>query len=798
MLAHEARAANVVKSSLAATAVLGNPPYALKSSNLQEAHRALVEPYKFVNGIRIREKGALQFEKNINDDYVKFFRLCELRIAKSGAGVLALITNHTFLENSTLRGMRASLLNTFNALDFLDLNGNSNRQERLPDGSVDENVFEIKQGVAISILRRNGQATRRVSRGDIKGSQSLKYEYLLRSGLHDLLRQANFVPIPTNYRFMVAEQGGDNYEHFHPLDSIFLQSGAGFISARDNLVLDFDREQLVNRIEGLKRFNGTDQELCEEFGISNKKGWDIAGARVSLKSTKVSESIVSCSYRPFDTRWIFFDGAWVWGRSWPTSKHILGEPKNIALVTVKQIAEAEGFSHCLVVNSPADNRFTFSSRGVALQFPMLLLGGDSNVSESFLDAIKRSTQSGSNPKSVDAFAYVYAVLHSAKYRTDYSARLRLGFASIPIPRSRICFDELAAIGLELIDHHLAPTSAIGLNGEPTRFAPSEGVSFFGKDRAVRHVSSLEFRGDRSAADCQSGEVRVNETSGFTGVHERIWSHRVGGYQVLHKWLEDRRKAGRSLSDDDIAHWRRIYAALQATQKLMLQVDEVIERHGGWPTGPGEGGAFSLDHPPPSADVLAAQAAARPRGRRRAVQPGQQSLLGGDDDPEPAPARPTPAAPAVRMNGEDLDDGEMMCAMRATLAQAADALPRDDLIRAAARAMGYARTSARLADALDDAIRRAVRRGIATNERAALTLAARSIEDYERDALKAQVLAVVRAQRAWVPREDVPRLLARWLGFGRTGGRIVEATESVLRSLVRAGELQAQDGAVRPA
>jgi hypothetical protein len=196
--------------------------------------------------------------------------------------------------------------------------------------------------------------------------------------------------------------------------------------------------------------------------------------------------------------------------------------------------------------------------------------------------------------------------------------------------------------------------------------------------------------------------------------------------------------------------------------------------------------------------LAAQAAARPRGRRRAVQPGQQSLLGGDDDPEPVPARPTPATPAVRTHSEDLDDGETMCALRAALTQAADSLPRDDLIRAAGRALGYARTSARLADALDDAIRRAVRRGIATSKRGALTLAARSIDGYQRDALKAQVLAVVRAQRAWVPREDVPRLLARWLGFGRTGGRIVEAAESVLQGLVRAGELQAQDGAVRSA
>lgn len=140
----------------------------------------------------------------------------------------------------------------------------------------------------------------------------------------------------------------------------------------------------------------------------------------------------------------------------------------------------------------------------------------------------------------------------------------------------------------------------------------------------------------------------------------------------------------------------------------------------------------------------------------------------------------------------------MCALRSALAEASEPVTRDDLVRAAARALGYGRTSASLAEALDDAIRRAVRRGIAANERGALTLATRSIEDYERDALKTQVLAVLRAQRVWVPREDVPRLLARWLGFSRTGARIVEASQSVLRGLVRSGDLQSQDGAVRPA
>ena len=109
-------------------------------------------------------------------------------------------------------------------------------------------------------------------------------------------------------------------------------------------------------------------------------------------------------------------------------------------------------------------------------------------------------------------------------------------------------------------------------------------------------------------DDKVGKVFINATSGFANVHQSIWQHTIGGYQVLHKWLDDRRKAGRSLSPEDITHWLRVYAALQATQTLMLQVDEAIETHGGWP---GEGKdnaqcAFSQNHPPPDAATLAAE------------------------------------------------------------------------------------------------------------------------------------------------------------------------------------------------
>ncbi len=820
MLAHEARASNSVKSSLACTVVLGNPPYSLRSGNMAPEHRALIEAYKYVGSKRIREKAALQMEKNLNDDYVKFFRMAQLAIQRSGSGVLAYISNHSFLDNPTLRGMRHSLLQDASRLIVIDLHGNSTKRERAPDGLDNENVFDIKQGVAITLLTSIAQARS----GNVLyvaehfGTRSQKEDWLASLNINSDLTKVGTEP--EEFRF--TPPGSESTKEFvdwYSLPDVFPLNGAGYITARDNLCIDYERNALRERVARFSKSKLDDDSLLAEFGVSKKEGWDVPKAREALRQSDLGSLIQETLYRPFDTRYIFFDPALVWGRSWPTSRHLVNG-QNLALIATRLTKDQWD----VLVSRNVTSHKAVSAYDTNSIFPLWLnptettgstgrgetranWQGTLNISSSFLNSLRQAIGGKENSARADAsadsdqsvFWYIYAVLHSPTYRKKYESLLKAAFPRIPLPGSRSLFDELAELGHRLVDWHLLENADVARIASDRCPSGYQLPRFIGRDRQVLKVAEpgRELANLQADAAGVVGSVAVNESSRFEQVQSVVWTHTIGGYQVLHKWLDDRRKAGRSLSDDDIAHWRRIYAALQATQKLMLQVDEVIERHGGWPTGPGEGGAFSLDHPPPSADVLAAQAATRPRGRRRAVPPGQQSLLDVEEDPEPASARQTPATPIARPNGADLDDGETMCALRAALAQAAEPLPRVDLVRAAARAMGYGRTSAKLTNALDDAIRRAVRRGIAANERGALSLATRSIDDYERDALKAHMLAVVRAQRAWVPRDEVPRLLARWLGFGRTGARIVDATESVLRSLVRTGELQSQDGAVRP-
>jgi predicted helicase len=148
-LAHEATAVNEIKRHKCFTAIIGNPPYSKISSNLTPEMRASVERYRYLDGEKIKERGALQFEINLQDDYVKFFRLCENRIDFSNAGILGLITNNGYLSTPTLRGMRDSLLETFRSIWVLDLHGHVAKGESGSDGAHEENVFDIVQGVSL-------------------------------------------------------------------------------------------------------------------------------------------------------------------------------------------------------------------------------------------------------------------------------------------------------------------------------------------------------------------------------------------------------------------------------------------------------------------------------------------------------------------------------------------------------------------------------------------------------------------------------------------------------------------------
>jgi hypothetical protein len=494
------------------------------------------------------------------------------------------------------------------------------------------------------------------------------------------------------------------------------------------------------------------------------------------------------------------------------------------------------WSHVFVSTAPQDDCYLSNrTKERSYFFPQWLYssnGKDANIAPTFVSAVVSALglidgdwrqDEVSAPVNADkVFTYIYAILHSPVYRQRHIEFLRTEFPRIPIPGSRKVFYELANLGAELVAWHLLEhPDATNIVAGCARSAGA--TAWFGTDFSLNKVAEKSRElADVQGTDDKVGKVFINATSGFANVHQSIWHHNIGGYQVLHKWLVDRRKAGRSLSQDDISHWLRVYAALQATQKLMLKVDEVIEANGGWP------GAFSQNHPPPDAATLAAEqmaqkdqlkaqkkATSASKKRAASVSPtGATSLFDFDDDldglaaasgaPPRPKARATPAAKAAGGKGsrragsaDGFNDGQVMCAIRRVLAGAGNSgLSRDVLIRSTARELGQARTSPALKAELGAAIRRAVRRGIAENSGGVLSLLVKDIDGYDREHLKAQLLAVIRAVGGTCPKADAPMLLARALGFARTGAGITAVVESLLRGLVRVQQVKSIAGQLK--
>ena len=582
---------------------------------------------------------------------------------------------------------------------------------------------------------------------------------------------------------------------------------------KSKLLFDFSAEELIIK---LKHFaTAPSSVITEEFKVDEAWGHKLFSDRDRLNTLKLSEYAAPFTFGPFDNRTFFAYKDWLKTNSFSAGQHLLGR-HNLSLIAMRQVSIDGDYDHAGVSRDVVNNRAFYSTKGKISYFPLWLFNGSQRVpslSASFVSTVGNVLNflpTDYRPEDPTAplhaekiFHYLYAVLHSPAYRQRYAAFLRTDFPRIPIPGSRKVFDALAKLGAELVAWHLLEhQNAINIVAGCAIYTGA--TAWFGTDFSLVKVAEKS----RELADVQGttgkvGKVFINATSGFANVHQSIWQHTIGGYQVLHKWLDDRRKAGRSLTQEDITHWLRVYATLQATQKLMGQVDEAIETNGGWPA------AFSQNHPPPDAATLAAeqmvqkeqlkaQKKAENATKKRAFYAsptGASSLFddledmagaaGGPDRPK---SRATPAKAAGGANNNT--DWAAMCAIRAVLARAgATGLSRPDLIRQSARELGHARTSARIAAELESAVRRASKRGITYNERGTLRLRARSIDGYDRADLKQHVLNCL--TKAWCDKSEIPVRFARGLGFARTGPKIEELVWTLMASLKRAELVEVQ-------
>jgi hypothetical protein len=591
----EADAANKIKQEAPVMVVMGNPPYSGHSANngiwisnllkgIDTITSQKTSSYFEVDGKPLGERNP----KWLNDDYVKFIRFAQWRIEQTGYGILAFITNHGYLDNPTFRGMRQSLMNTFDDIYVLDLHGNSKKKEKCLDGSKDENVFDIQQGVAISIfVKRQNNKKKQVANiyhSDLYGLRDNKYGLL---NLHSIDKTQWNKLNPQAPFYLFVPQNTDlfaEYQQGWKVTDIFPVNSVGIVTARDELTIRWSEEEIWKTVNDFANLPPETARLKYQLG-QDARDWKVELAQKDLRShpyvaTKESspfrEFLAPILYRPFDIRYTYYTGKSRGFHCMPRGeimRHILAGD-NLGLISCRQQSQQSGWSLCGITNFIIESCVVSNkTKEINYLFPLYLYPNPNNpkqleesvrpnLSPEFLKDITSKLNYTPTPEAI--FYYIYAILHSPTYRTRYAEFLKIDFPRVPLTSNNELFQQLANYGEELVSLHLMKSPQ--LDNLITKFVENVCV-----ERSRDDGNNLV---DAGHPKYNQDAVIINKKGDkFTGVPEEVWNFYVGGYQVCQKWLKDRK--GRQLTDDDIQHYQRIVVALQQTIKLMDKIDQAI-------------------------------------------------------------------------------------------------------------------------------------------------------------------------------------------------------------------------------
>lgn len=507
-LSDEASAANRIKRDCPVMVMIGNPPYSGESQNKGEWIMHLMEDYKKEPGgeTHLKERNP----KWINDDYVKFIRLAQYYIERNECGVIGFINPHGFLDNPTFRGMRWNLLKTFDKIYTINLHGNNKKKEVCPDGSPDENVFDIQQGVSINMFIKTGEKKAKelgkVYYYDLYGKREEKYDFL------------------TNTLFSEVE-----YKELNPIAPMYF-----FVPKDFELMEEYEKGVKVNDLFSLG-----------SMGITTGRDKEM----VSIQPFKSVNNLSYC-YRPFDTQWIDYDVERIARARENVMSHL--KKANIALCLIKVNSSSDGLFKVLVSSNLTDKTI-LSSKDNANVFPLYLYTNEfgkekkvANLNDEEWQKFNNAIGRVASPEEL--LAYIYAILHSPSYRERYKEFLKVDFPRIPLPTSESEFVRLVQIGHQLIDLHMM------------RNTQSWKCDTTFPEPGSQQIDMLKWKDKK---------VWINKQQYFGNVPEEVWDFYIGGYQPAQKWLKDRK--GRTLVFDDIKHYLYIIHALAETIKLMQKI-----------------------------------------------------------------------------------------------------------------------------------------------------------------------------------------------------------------------------------
>ncbi len=570
-LSEESHLAGEVKKDQPVLVILGNPPYSGISANINKWTEQLLkkdidgaQSYYTVDGRPLGEKNP----KWLQDDYVKFLRFAQWKIQTSGYGMVGMITNHSYLDNPTFRGMRQSLMKTFDEIYILDLHGNSLKKETPPEGGKDENVFDIRQGVAIALFIRNKtQSTPEIYHADLYGLREEKYDWLERNDF----KKENYEKITpqTPYYFLVKKDTEkiQQYLDWRKINDIFPVNSVGIVTSRDQFVISFNKKELKNRMLQFQNLSQQNEIISEAFNLKDKSNWKIKDVRQNVAEIDDLEGYIKkILYRPFDSRYIFYHQALIERMRPEVMRHMLEE--NISLCFMRQFSGNIPYSQFLITEFMVDNRTFFFSKGIIQQAPLYLYPDtnekgllpqfrqtqrEPNIPKAILQ--KLSTAYGREPAPEEILYYIYGVFYSNPYRETYAEFLKIDFPRVPFTADYKLFEKISELGKQLADLHLLKSPAL----DPP-IARYQGSGDNDRIEKITYKKSEK-------------RIYINADKYFEGIALQVWDYHIGGYQVLQKYLKDRK--GRNM--DDAPRYCRIATALGKTIQIQKQIDEIYPK-----------------------------------------------------------------------------------------------------------------------------------------------------------------------------------------------------------------------------
>ena len=608
-LAPEQKGADEVKRDTPVMVVLGNPPYNVSSTNKSDWIQNLVADYK---------KNLNERKINLDDDYIKFIRLGQHYVDKNEEGIIAYITNNSYLDGITHRQMRKSLMESFDEIYVLNLHGNARKKEVAPDGGKDENVFNIMQGVAITLFVKCKGSTGltrltglkdetknlvnpvnpvknncRVYYADLWGKKKEKLVVLDEATMESI--EWKELKLTEPYYFFVPKDFAleDEYNEGFSVSELFSVNNSGIQTKRDKVVYRYEVRDIKMVVSDFAKCS--EMEIRQRYALpADGRDWTVAWAKDDV--SKGGGQFVNVHYHPFDKRWTYFTGhtsGFMAYPRMPASGHMLCD--NVALLAVRN-SRGDLANNYFVADTIVD-KDGVSSLDNCRFFPLYLYEENMGKMEkkanldkdivakiaAILNPVNPVNPVKETPSPEDIFDYIYGVLHSPAYRTKFKEFLKVDFPRIPYPKGLGEFERFRAAGRELRAVHLMKDAEPSLFEARGRFPVAgdnvvEVVKCCQCDNVANSNIQFQLRnGELGMGNIGTGNigntgnnsccrVYINSTQYFDNVPLEAWEQAIGGYRPAEKYLKDRKN--RALSQEELKHYQRIILALTKTRAIM--------------------------------------------------------------------------------------------------------------------------------------------------------------------------------------------------------------------------------------